>query len=423
MARTITYRTFRGINNILPEDSLVSREGVFLRTVTNADIDNAGRVRRRKGFDSVVSADVHSLWSDNDLCFFRQTTYLKQMLADYTTRTVASGLPDNDLPMAFLSLNGLVYYTDSQVTGVIVDSGRANRSWGLALPPTPDVAEAAGVLPAGRYLITATYLRNDGQESGSDVPALITLGAAGGIAVALTPSDDPTVSTIRLYASFPDGQGLYLAGEYANLSTTVVYDGESGLGRELKTFLLAPAPAGHLIEYFNGRVYVASNSYVFPSRPYAYELFDMDDYLPFDGIITLLAAVDDGLYVSDGKKTYFLAEGKKRTEVCPYGAIEGTAAKVDLATIGDGTKEGTAIMWASGKGIILGSNGGQITNLTEGKYVFPSAPSGAALFRQQNGINQYILVLDTDGTRTDEAYEWRKITGHCEIELDLAATA
>jgi hypothetical protein len=424
MARTITYRTFRGITNILPEDSLVSKEGVFLRTVTNADIDNAGRIRRRKGTDLSASGDVHSLWSDNNLCFFRQTTYLKQMFSDYTTRTIRNDIPDNDLPMSFLSLNGLVYYSDSQVTGIVVDSGRASRSWGIVPPPVPPISATVGNLPAGRYLIATTYLRTDGQESGTGSLAAIALSSPGGINVTLTASSDTDVDRIRVYASSPDGEMLYLAGQYDNTTATVRHSGDTELGGEIKTLFLQEAPAGHMLEYFNSKIYIASGPYLFPSKPFAYELFDMDDYLPFDGVISLLAAVEDGLFISDGKKTYFLHDGKKRTEVCPYGAIPGTAVKVDLATIGDGTQEGKAVMWASQKGVILGTKGGQATNLTEKNFVYPKALSGAALFRQHNGINQYMALLRQEDVIAEQAYEWQKLTADLEMPTpNISGTA
>jgi hypothetical protein len=420
MAKPFLFEKFRGINNILPEDSLYSpEEGVFLRTATNIDIDNAFKLRRRKGRRKIFTGVPHSLWSDVQTCLFREGTALKRLSGDWTTATLRNDLVGN-LPMSFLSLDGRVYYSDTVHTGVISEG--VSRTWGMFPPPAPGVVTAPGDAPAGRYLVAATYMRDDGQESGAEGPAAITLTTeAGGMTVFLTASQDPGVTAIRLYISAPDGQQLYLSGVFSNVTQTAVYRG-GPLGRELKTLFLQPAPAGQLIEYLLGKVYVASGQYVFPSKAFSYELFDFEDFLPFDGIVTLLGAVEDGIYASDGKKTYFIEDGKKRHDGLPHAAIPGTMVYADLATIGDGSISGKGLIWASDKGIILGMKGGVTKNLTEANYVYDSASWGAGLFRQANGINQYIALLrDGDGL-TDRVYKWQKITS-ADLEIGFSVTA
>jgi hypothetical protein len=421
MAKPFLFEKFRGVNNVLAEDSLFHpEEGVFLRAAINVDIDNAFKIRRRKGYRRVVPGQIHSLWSDGDICLFREGTALKRLFEDWTTVTLRNDL-GGDLPMSFLSHDGKIYYSDTTYTGVM--SQGVDRTWGIVPPPTPGVAATGGEAPAGRYLVAVTYIRDDSQESGAESPTAITLSAAGGLSISLTPSDDPDVTAVRLYISAPDGNQLYLAGIYPNSAHTGIYRG-GPLGRELKTIFLQPAPAGQLLEYLLGKIYVAAGQYVFPSKAYGYELFDFEDFLPFDGIITLLGAVEDGLWVSDGKKTYFLENGKKRHEGLPHTAIPGTMVKVNLDAMGDGSMSGQALMWASDKGIILGLKGGVTKNLTEANYIYDSASWGAGLFRQQNGINQYLVLLrDGDGL-TDRVYKWQKITsGELEVGFNVTGTS
>jgi hypothetical protein len=419
MAKPVVFNGFRGINNVLPEDALFTKDGTYLRTALNVDIDNAFKIRRRKGYGSLLPGQTHSLWSDGSTCLFREGTALKRLFDDFaTTATLRNDIGGN-LPMAYVSLDGRVYYSDSVVTGVI--EGGVSRSWGLIPPPAPVVESYVGSLRAGRYLVSLTYVRNDGQESGTDAPTVITLTETGGIQVYLTASGDPGVSSIRLYTSACDGDQLFLAGTFPNQSGWQVYSGETELGPELKTLFFDQAPAGHMLEYFNGRIYVADGQYVFPSKPYAYELFDLEDYLPFDGPISLLGAVEDGLFIADGRRTYFVKDPKVRVPVLPYGAITGTMTKIDLRLFGDGGMEGTGLMWISRKGIVLGTRGGSVRNLSESVYVFEAGSFGAGLFRQSNGHNQYVALLQGSVGESDAAYRWHKITSS-NLELPFEAT-
>jgi hypothetical protein len=67
--------------------------------------------------------------------------------------------------------------------------------------------------------------------------------------------------------------------------------------------------------------------------------------------ITLLSALEDGMYVSDLKRTYLLG-GRDPGETvlvekANYPAIPYTAQKVDAGRIGDLGLSGLAVLWAS----------------------------------------------------------------------------
>ena len=57
-----------------------------------------------------------------------------------------------------------------------------------------------------------------------------------------------------------------------------------------------------------------------------------------------------------------------------------------------------SISFLTSNGFCVALDGGQAYNLTEGKFFFPSAVRSAALFRRQDGVNQYIAVNDSEGT-------------------------
>jgi hypothetical protein len=115
--------------------------------------------------------------------------------------------------------------------------------------------------------------------------------------------------------------------------------------------------------------------------------------------------VDDGLFVATEKETWFMGgkdfDALKLTKVLDYGAVPGTAAKLDSNLLSaEGEKAGpavTAALWTSPFGVILGTTGGQVRNLTEENYSFPTAPRGAGLIRTSRGYTSYLSVLQGEG--------------------------
>jgi len=168
-------------------------------------------------------------------------------------------------------------------------------------------------------------------------------------------------------------------------------------------FKQAPKPGQH-IEFYNGRLYIARNETIWYTDAYALGRVDMrSNFISMKDEVTMLKAVDDGIYVSIGdindRSSVIFLGGSTPEEftykvVADYGAIEGTAVKPKSAFIGDGI-EGQTVLWTSRKGICLGANGGRLTNLTAQRYVVPNNRFGAGLFRLQNGIPQYIASLWT----------------------------
>jgi hypothetical protein len=161
-------------------------------------------------------------------------------------------------------------------------------------------------------------------------------------------------------------------------------------------------PPGQHITYYNGRIYIAKNETIWYTDAYALNRVDMrKNVIPMKDEITMMKAVDDGIYVSigdidDRSSVIFLAGSTPEEfiyrEVADYGAIEGTGKKVKGAFIGDGVV-GDPVMWVSRKGICIGANGGNFRNLTAGRYEVPNNRYGAGQFRLRNGIPQYISTL------------------------------
>jgi len=153
---------------------------------------------------------------------------------------------------------------------------------------------------------------------------------------------------------------------------------------------------GHDLEFFNGRLYVARGGEIWFSDPVNPQWTDeRKNFKQFDGYITLMKGVKDGLYLSDGKKTYFMS-GLDPAEaslvvVSDYPAYLGSAIKLDAEKIGNGDIAGMAIIWASPMGFMAGFDGGIIHNLTGSFYRPESSNEGSAILRQNGNYFQYLL--------------------------------
>ena len=167
-----------------------------------------------------------------------------------------------------------------------------------------------------------------------------------------------------------------------------------GLVDPSKEFKLS-LPAGQLIEYYGGCLYVAKDNVLYISDPLC-DYFDVrTGYKQFSSAITLLRAVDEGLYIGDDKTWWVGGDSPdvlERKEAYGHRPIIYTDVCVNGQDIGDGIK-GKVAMWTADNGICLGDNSGTVVNLTEGRYTFTARGQGAGFIRINNNIKHYVNSL------------------------------
>lgn len=192
---------------------------------------------------------------------------------------------------------------------------------------------------------------------------------------------------------------------YAKFNDRIYYTNEKQIGyvksntdnslpnpdREFKE----PLPPGQLIEYFMGCLYVARGNILYISDPLC-DYYDIrTGYRQFAKRMTMLRAVDEGLYASDDRIWFVKGKGSdefQRDEVYPSRAIQYTDVRVAGKYIDDGIV-GNVALWTSENGICLGDNSGKVTNLTEERYTFSPTGRGAAVIRENQGIRHYVNSL------------------------------
>ena len=402
---TLSIGKFKGLNNVLPahehvDVQFVGRTAIseaWLVDSTNLDITDSFKLVMRDGFAEVyASTNVHSLWSDGKTCLFREGSTLRKLNPDFTSTILRTGLSGKAVPMAYLSLVDKIYYSDGIATGIIENG--ASRSWGLVTPFRPTLSETDGYLPEGTYQVSLVYKRSDGQISGGSNQALIKVNVNKGILISNIIASDDDVASIDVYVSSANGEALYpyVRLENKNQNYTVLVEGATNSGLSLATIGLINAPSGDIIDYYNGRIYVANGNIVWYSEPLLYELFRLrSNYLIFESPVAVLSSVRNGIWVATEKKTYFLSGDNppfKFNDKQNYGGIKGTSQKIPSASIKKEYQDSIS-MWATSMGVCVGFSDGTFENLTGEYYRFDNASSGVSLFRTDKGIHKYIVSL------------------------------
>lgn len=183
--------------------------------------------------------------------------------------------------------------------------------------------------------------------------------------------------------------------------------------------LLGKVPMANQLTYWNGRIYLACGRMVWATDLYLYDFVDKTrTFFQFESDVTMLASVTDGIYVGTTNAVYFLSYEKgigasikdlKRIPLMSYGAIPGSSVQVPAELIKPQLSQDpqspikNAVMFLTSTGVIAGFDGGSIYNLTQADVLFPAAKHAASMFRRQDGINQFVAVMDSAGDPNDAA--------------------
>ena len=156
---------------------------------------------------------------------------------------------------------------------------------------------------------------------------------------------------------------------------------------------------GTYIEFYKSRLYTAHGSVMsFSDATRIYRMDSRYNQKQFDGEITMMRMVNDGMYVSAGKYTYFLsgASPEKMTpvKVTESPAFHGSGVKVEAQKLLPDAK-GFAVYWESKEGIFVGLSGGDVTNVTWHKWSPPIIPNRtSATCKNDRGYWHYVCAYE-----------------------------
>src|ERR1019366_9578843 len=145
---------------------------------------------------------------------------------------------------------------------------------------------------------------------------------------------------------------------------------------------------------------------IYPSEPYAYELFDLRKGIALDGRVVMMATIEDkehsedsphdsGFFVSTDRSTGVMVGGPPFSYVpkADYGAVEGALTYVDGDMYGDDSiKTRLLPLWLSTRGICVGMPSLEVKNLTRTKYNSIVAAGTGAAVSMPDPLNKIILT-------------------------------
>lgn len=310
---------YRGIRNTVAPERLKSDE---LEAAVNVDLDDAGQLRRRRGYKRRATGRWHSLWNAGGTILGVKDGWLGVVGNGFAHTPLLQVGADK---LAFITVADTTYFSSLQIGGKF--------------------------------------------KAGAVLPWAVRASAPEWLSPVLTPTT--TLGPV--------------AGK-----------------------LLSPPPLSNVLEYFRGRLYMGVGNTMWVTELYLYDKVDRTkNFVQFEGDITLLSSVEDGIYVGTTNGLYFLhgtfGEGQKRDIVGNFGVIPGSNVMLPASQVHPQARqgpfpEGSAIMFMTTEGICAGFDGGQVYNLTRATVQFPDSIYAAGLYRQDLGGSSYVAVADSAGT-------------------------
>jgi len=367
--KTTKYSRFLGMNTKLPDYSLNSEEGRWLKEAKDVHFRNDGSVIRRKSVDVVsASPGAHSLFED----MFVLAGVLYRFTTGPFAQTMLQLLSNNNW-MTYCRIGSEVFMSNGTDAFRLTAAGEV-RPWYLAAPAAPSVAPISGALTKGRYTIQISYSNAD-EEGILSEPVQVETDEAlsGGFRVTL-PAAIPFAEHINIYVSGNDGAVPLLAGTVP-VGTATFDIAARPDGREAHRRVEFPLPAGTRLFEFNGRLCSVEGKRIWISVPYRAGYCEQGSaYVEFHGAVSVAVGNQMGVFVVAGNETMFLA-----------GQDIGAAELVrDIAHVGavPGTEfihpEKPLVGWFSKRGAVLGAEDGSVAELMANKVAVTPPASGCS---------------------------------------------
>ena len=404
MTKPLRLGPFLGINNRLPDSALHIRtrqlQGDYLKDALNVDIDDAGRLRRRRTYTLLQALPgAHSLFMVGETSGYlvMDSVLYAITLPEYSQAFTA--LLTSNAPMSYVYENGSVYYSNGTDSGRI--AGTTRYPLGLPTPASPAVAGIGGSLFNGWYQVGVSYYNADtGEEGGISASANMQL-TLGGIRVTL-PGATPGATHVNVYLSGANGELPRLATTVA-VGTATVDLIMQATGKESNGRFEEPLPAGRLF-VANGRLCSHKGGMVYVGLPYRHGYYlPAEGYIPFAADVSNAVSCQGGTYVV-ADKTYWIPGDLGDVEdtiptVLPYGGVPGTTFEFP-----DKSKVG----WFGAKGVVFGTPNGEVEAVMSDNIDLTPPDSGFSVVLTDAGYRRvascgWCVNLDNKATTR---YDW-----------------
>lgn len=366
---SVSIQKFLGLRNTKTLERLAPGE---LEYATNIDLDDIGQVHRRRGKTKVATGKFSSLFtSDEGNMFAVKDGVLGIVNPDYSFVSLKDGMSQNWDPLAYIQVGKTnVYFSGRSTAGIIDQDALSVRPWmGPNLGGTPVTDPPTRSIPSPDYWYS--------------------------------PVVNPTVTLPPIHGK-----------------------------------ILGPPPLATTLAYYNGRIYLGNKNIVWYTELFNYLYVDKTrNFWQFEADVTMIGSVTDGIYVGTKEGLWFISTPKwfgraksneaKRIRVLDSGVIPGSMVYIptELSNPTQVPLENqqpvkTSILFLTNNGYCGGQDSGVCYNFTESSFIFPDAESAAAIYRRQDGMNQYLAVTNSRGTPSTNA----RFGDHLDVELRRAGT-
>jgi hypothetical protein len=390
----INGTTWTGANNVKTSERFFVKKGqIEPKVILNADVTVEGRLVQRTGKTLFVTlSGVHSLWAGLTCMLCIAGGYLYRVI---DRNAVQIGVVNKiKYPYSYVEAEGKVYISNPYWQGVFDPSNDTISSWGVTVPPGAMLLSGDGDLPAGTYYICMTNVSGT-ELSGNGSISKITLTTTGGIQVLNRP-------TGALVWCTDANEGIfYLVGAISKIINLPKVE-------PLPSFLCSPPPYLENLCYAFGRIWGSSGSDVYYSLPFKLGQFRLaSNIYHFEDDVTLIAKVPTGLFIGMRNKTKFLSgtvPEKMEQSEAGAGSIKGTLAYCNNMpelgwTLGTPEKDFVDVpVWLTTEGVVVGSPTGKYFNVTKNKIKMPIPEGGASLYRNLEGIIQFLTSFKSGTT-------------------------
>lgn len=378
-----------GITNRFLEERLP--EG-FVADAVDVDYDDTGHVSSRGDTTKVHTLTVpQGVFANADIFLVAANGRLYTYDPDNDLlTTLATGIGNGNVCFAELP-QSVLWSTPEQI-------GQVREGKNSPLPVSPPAgifqaqATAFGSMPTGDVQLHLTLIDQFGTESGTAESAtIVTVPDHGAIEIEMLASPPSYITRMAFYATTPNGSDFYLVAEVPANTGHVTIETIAGTLRLETTGYEALQPSSCLM-YRHGVVFAAYDRIVRYSDPLRPFLTHPDNLWWFERPVQLMVPALDGLYVATDRETYFVRLTlinpeapilTERTRVAGYGAIPGSATRID--------GNDSLYAWLSPTGLCVGNPGGQITELTRDRLTLPAYVRAASAHRILPGARQAIF--------------------------------
>lgn len=150
--------------------------------------------------------------------------------------------------------------------------------------------------------------------------------------------------------------------------------------------VFSSAPSGKFLCYHSGIMYIAVDSFIYHSEPFAPGLWDYaNNYLAFNQNVSAIWGVDNTLFVSTTEGVYSHVGDSPLTFVQRF-VHEGEAFHNTVQSVIGFADKGKGSFVTTKKGICFSGANGYFTNLTKDRINIPAVGSGGAFYNNHKYV-------------------------------------